>query len=121
GYEAFLGRFHSQLTVTTESALTPHKGLMSRLFDSSSATDEPLIALPDLDHVAPAGILAVPLLRALSSGDVERARDLGALELVEDDMALLSYCCTSGADYGQLLRKTLNQITREGLAVCLQA
>ena len=121
GYEAFLGRFHSQLTVTTESAVTPRKGWMSRLFDTSSATDEPLIALPDLDRVAPSGILAVPLLRALMAGDVERARDLGALELVEDDMALLSYCCTSGVDYGQLLRKTLNQITREGLAVCLQA
>lgn len=121
GYEAFLGRFHSQLTVTTEPAVTSRKGWVSRLFDTSSATHDPMIALPDLDRVAPAGILAVPLLRSLATGDVERARDLGALELVEDDMALLSYCCASGADYGLLLRKMLDQIRREGLAVCLKA
>ena len=121
GHEAFLGRFHSQLTVITEPAATPRKDWMSRLLDTVSATHQPLIALPDLDLVAPAGILAVPLLRALTTGDVERARDLGALELVEDDMALLSYCCTSGKDYGQLLRAILDQIRREGLAACLQA
>lgn len=123
GHEAFLGRFHNQLSVVTQSATTPRTGWMSRFFDSlsSAPTDAPLIALPDLDVVAPAGILAVPLLRALKTGDVERARDLGALELVEDDMALFSYCCTSGTDYGQLLRTILDQIRREGLALCLQA
>ncbi|MCP4431016.1 MAG: NADH:ubiquinone reductase (Na(+)-transporting) subunit A [Gammaproteobacteria bacterium] len=118
GYEAFLGRFHNQLTVEKETTSTSRLGWLSRLFDTSLATDDPLIALPDLDRVAPDGILAVPLLRALMVGDVERARDLGALELVEDDLALLSYCCTSGTDYGRLLRKALNQIAGEGLATC---
>lgn len=117
GHEAFLGRFHSQLTVITEPAATPHKGWMSRFFAGlSETTDEPLIALPDLDLVAPADILAVPLLRALETGDVERARDLGALELVEDDLALLNFYSTSGTDYARLLRTILDQIRREGLA-----
>ena len=53
---------------------------------------------------------AVPLLRALQLGDVERARDLGALELVEEDVAALSQACLSNSDYGRLLRIVLDQL-----------
>jgi Na+-transporting NADH:ubiquinone oxidoreductase subunit A len=67
----------------------------------------------DLERVAPPGILPVPLLRALLVGDVERARALGALELVEEDLALLSYVCPSKSDYGSLLRDVLDQLHRE--------
>ena len=66
-----------------------------------------LIPITDLDSATPPGILAVPLLRALLVGDVERARDLGALELVEEDLSLLSYTCASKTDYGPLLRNML--------------
>lgn len=63
-----------------------------------------------LEAVAPPGIHAVPLLRALQLGDVDRARDLGALELVEEDLAPLSLACASGSDYGALLRDVLDQL-----------
>jgi Na+-transporting NADH:ubiquinone oxidoreductase subunit A len=53
------------------------------------------------------------LLRALLVGDVERARALGALELVEEDLALLSYVCPSKSDFGPLLRDILEQLHRE--------
>ncbi len=55
----------------------------------------------------------MPLLRALLVGDVDRARDLGALELVEEDLMLLSYVCPSKTDYGSLLRKVLEQLHKE--------
>ncbi len=55
----------------------------------------------------------MPLLRALLVGDVDRARDLGALELVEEDMMLLSYVCSSKSDYGALLRRVLDQLHGE--------
>lgn len=102
-----LGRFHNQITAVSAAE-----------FDTVSVDSaRPLIAIPDLDKGAPPGILAVPLLRALLVGDVDRALDLGALELVEEDLALISYHCPSRTDYGVLLRDMLNQIEREGLSI----
>jgi Na+-transporting NADH:ubiquinone oxidoreductase subunit A len=72
-----------------------------------------LIPSEALEELAPPGIYPVPLLRALQVGDAERARELGALELVEEDLAPLSLACQSGCDYGALLRAVLDQL--EGL------
>jgi Na+-transporting NADH:ubiquinone oxidoreductase subunit A len=55
-------------------------------------------------------ILPTPLLRALAVGDQETARRLGCLELVEEDVALLSYVCPGRIDFGPLLRNVLNDI-----------
>lgn len=119
GHEAFLGRYHSQVTVLEKTAPRSQPGWLDRLFDSDGLQyPDPLIALPDIDRVAPTGVEAVPFLRALMAGDIERARDLGALELVEEDLALFNYCCTSRTDYRRLLRNTLELIEREGLAKC---
>lgn len=118
GYEDCLGRLHHQITAMLEPQSDSPKSWFSSLFDSDYAgRSAPLIATPDLDSAAPPGILAVPLLRALLIGDVERARELGALELVEEDLALLSYTCSSGADYGSLLRDILSKIIREELTL----
>ena len=63
-----------------------------------------------LEANAPPGIYAVPLMRALQLGDAERARELGALELVEEDVAALSRVCVSNSNYGLLLRQVLDQL-----------
>jgi Na+-transporting NADH:ubiquinone oxidoreductase subunit A len=70
----------------------------------------PLIPSERLERLAPPGIYAVPLMRALQIGDAERARELGALELGEEDLAPLSHACVSGSDYGLLLRRVLEQL-----------
>jgi Na+-transporting NADH:ubiquinone oxidoreductase subunit A len=70
----------------------------------------PLIPDERLELLAPPGILAVPMMRALQLGDAERARELGALELVEEDLAPLSRACVSNSDYGRLLRRVLDQL-----------
>ncbi len=118
GYEDCLGRLHHQITAMLEPQAGQPQSWFSLLFDSDyTGRSAPLIATSDLDSVAPPGILAVPLLRALLIGDAERARELGALELVEEDLALLSYTCSSGTDYGPLLRDILNKILREELTL----
>ena len=81
---------------------------MQRRFDCSDD-----IPTGDFERVAPPGILPVPLLRALLVGDIDRARDLGALELIEEDLMLLSYVCPSKTDYGLLLRRVLEQLHQE--------
>lgn len=115
--ETVLGRFDQQVTAVFDSSQAPPESWLGSLFEAAPGKAVPLIATPDLDTVAPPGILAVPFLRALLVGDVERARDLGALELVEEDLALLSYICPSKIDYRPLLRDMLNQIDREGLSI----
>lgn len=70
----------------------------------------PLIPGERLEKVAPPGILAVPLMRALQLCDVDRARQLGALELAEEDLAPLSHACVSNSDYGKLLRRVLDRL-----------
>ena len=68
--------------------------------------------LPNTLHerAAPPGILAIPFLRAISVGDVETARELGALELAEEDMALLTHVDGAGTDFGSLLRGVLDAL-----------
>lgn len=70
----------------------------------------PLIPGEALERLAPPGILAVPMMRALQLGDAERALELGALELGEEDLAPLSRACVSNSDYGRLLREVLDQL-----------
>jgi Na+-transporting NADH:ubiquinone oxidoreductase subunit A len=69
-----------------------------------------MIPLESFDGAMPLDILPVPLLRALSVGDTETAVRLGCLELVEEDLALMSYLCPGRTDYGGLLRRMLDDI-----------
>ncbi len=59
-------------------------------------------------------LLPTPLQRALVVHDVERAEDLGCLELDEEDLALCTFVCPSKLDYGGALRAVLTTIETEG-------
>ncbi len=66
------------------------------------------------ERVMPMDLLPTPLLRALVMHDVERAEELGCLELEEDDLALCSFVCPSKLDYGAALRRVLTTLEAEG-------
>lgn len=71
-----------------------------------------------IPHAALAGALgpdipAIPLLRALSVGDSAAAARLGALGLVEEDMALASYLSGGTEDFGARLRAVLDRLEAE--------
>ena len=76
----------------------------------------PLVPVAAHSRVFPFDLPAVPLLRALLAGDIERAEALGCLELDAEDLALSTYICPSKSDYGALLRRTLETLAREGWA-----
>jgi Na+-transporting NADH:ubiquinone oxidoreductase subunit A len=97
----FLAAGQRQLTVRATSVAEA---------ETAQATGGVVIPDDRLERAAPPGIYPVPLLRALQLGDAERARELGALELVEEDVAALSRACVSNSDYGLLLREVLNQL-----------
>lgn len=108
--EHFLRRYHVQATAM------PHKPafrghILSRYLPSfAERLPAPLIPNAVHERAVPCKILPAPFLRAISTGDVETAAKLGALELVEEDLALLSYVDGAGTDYGVLLRATLDDL-----------
>lgn len=107
----YLGRYHAQVTVMDDTAPPARRTVPQRLLSLlDNAPAGPTLPLEAFERAMPLDILPVPLMRALSVGDVETAERLGCLELVEEDMALLSHLCPGRADYGALLRLTLDEI-----------
>ena len=66
------------------------------------------------ERIMPLDIMPTFLLRAMEIGDTDRAEKLGALELDEEDLALCSFVCPGKQDHGIHLRRTLDQIHKEG-------
>jgi len=66
------------------------------------------------DKVMPLDIVPIALLKAIAVGDTEKSRNLGALELIEDDLALCSFVCPGKNDFGPMLRRVLTEIELEG-------
>jgi Na+-transporting NADH:ubiquinone oxidoreductase subunit A len=66
------------------------------------------------ERVMPMDILPTFLLRALAADDIERAEELGCLELVEEDLALCGFVDPGKTDFGPMLRRTLELIERAG-------
>ena len=83
------------------------------LFGRTSSQPAPLIATAALEHALGFDVPVVPFLRALSVGDAETASRLGCLEMVEEDVAAVSLACTSGADYGRMLRYVLDELAED--------
>ncbi|MEY8117336.1 NADH:ubiquinone reductase (Na(+)-transporting) subunit A [Falsihalocynthiibacter sp. BN13B15] len=112
---AFLGRFDLQVTCNDSDAhVLPSRPFWHKLMDrlpipQNGAT----LPLEAFERAFPFDILPIPLMRALAVGDVETAERLGCLELLEEDLALLTWLCPSGNDYGTLLRHALNTLAKE--------
>lgn len=135
GHQAYLGRYHNQVTVLPESSqrdflqwMTPGRNRYSamRLFISAifpqkrysmntlqHGSARALIPLGMYERVMPLDILATPLLRSIVIKDIETAQKLGCLELDEEDLALCTFVDPGKFDFGPLLRENLYQIFRE--------
>ncbi len=101
----FLGRKHTQVSLLPAIAKNRRRNWFS---GKAGNQYRPMLATEALERVLPKNILPVPLMRALAVGDWEAARYLGAANLLEEDLALLTYLCSSGTDYGALLRLALD-------------
>lgn len=81
---------------------------------TTNGSDRAMYPVGSHDEVMPLDILATPLLRALIMGDTDAAVQLGALELVEEDLALCTFACPGKYEYGPILRENLTTIEAEG-------
>lgn len=132
----YLGRYHSQVSVLGEDSkrkllgwLAPGTDVFSvtrvflanwlpgRRYGFTTTTNGSVRAMVPVgmyEKVMPMDILPAPLLRSLLIANPERAEELGALELIEEDLALCSFVSPEKAEFGALLRKVLTTLEKEG-------
>ena len=132
----FLGRYHRQVSALFEgrrrellgwalpggekfsalrvfaSRLQPRRRLA--LNTSANGSARAIVPIGLYEKVMPFDLLPTLLLKALVTGDVERAEELGCLELDEEDLALCTFVCPGKHDFGSYLRATLASIEKEG-------
>jgi Na+-transporting NADH:ubiquinone oxidoreductase subunit A len=138
GPEAFLGRYHSQISVLEEGKKREFMGWAPAIADganrhsllntfssafnrskkiafttTTNGSARAMVPNGTFEDMMPLDILPTQLLRALVVGDIVAAQDLGCLELEEADLALCTYACAGKYEYGPILRDVLNRIEKE--------
>jgi Na+-transporting NADH:ubiquinone oxidoreductase subunit A len=73
-----------------------------------------IVPIGSYEKVMPFDIMPTQLIKALASNDLTGAEKLGALEIVEEDIALCQYVCAAKIDITDMLRAMLTQIEKEG-------
>ncbi|MCK5146463.1 Na(+)-translocating NADH-quinone reductase subunit A [bacterium] len=135
GPTAFLGRYHQIVSVMAQdnvrrlfgwlslgwplfsirnmvaSRLIPGKKLA--LTTAQNGGHRTIVPIGNYEKMMPLDILATPLLKALASTDLDEAEALGALELIEEDLALATLVCPGKIDHGVNLRTVLTHIEKE--------
>jgi len=136
GWAAYLGRYDVQLAVLQDgnpreflSFLRPGFGKYSaarafagrllglsdyRMTTSQNGSARAMVSIGSFEQVMPLDVLPTPLLKALIVRDTDQARNLGCLELDEEDLALCSFVCNGKYQYGLHLRKNLHEIEVNG-------
>lgn len=133
----YLGQYHNQITVIEEDNHREFLGWQSpgldkfstksiylsklmpgKRFALGSSTHGSLRAMVPIgifEKVMPLDILPTQLLRALASGDIESAQELGCLEIAEEDLGPCTFVAPGKVDFCALLRTNLDKIEREVL------
>jgi len=136
GNVAFLTRYTQQLTVLREgrerkmfryvmpgtdmhSATNAFLGKLRGAFrfpmtTTTNGSARAMVPVGTYEEVMPLDILPTMLLRYLLVGDTDKAVQLGALELGEEDLALCTYVCPGKYEYGPVLRDVLTRFEQEG-------
>ena len=132
---AWLGRYHNQLSVLQEGSereflawIKPgtrkfsllrayashllHRGAYE-LTTTQHGSPRAMVPIGAFEKVMPLDVLPTPLLKALLVRDTDRARELGCLELDEEDLALCSFVCNGKYEYGPYLRATLDELEHD--------
>ncbi len=130
----FLGRYVNQVTILEDAVgrdllgwALPVAGRFTQtntLFDKffrkrfkfdtdTNGSLRAVVPIGQYESVMPLDILPTQLVKALLSHDLELAEQLGALELAEEDMALLEFVDNSKQPLTKMLRSMLETIEKE--------
>lgn len=108
----FLAPRDRQVTVLPDGARTTHRHWFAAAL-RGAARPLPIIPTAALDQAMGGGIPAVALVRALAAGDPEAATRLGALSLLEEDLALADYVTGAEPRLSAQLRAVLDGIAAD--------
>ncbi len=84
------------------------------LTTSKNGSNRAIVPVGVYEQVMPLDILATPLLKAIVVADTDQAQQLGCLELVEEDLSLMTFVDPGKHDFGPVLRVNLTKIEKEG-------
>lgn len=135
GPYAYLSRYTNQITILEEGDKREFMGWVvpgtnkfsvlnvfasflnrSKKFDFTTTTngsERAMVPVGQFEELMPLDILPTQLLRALVTGDIVSAMQLGCLELDEEDLALCTFACPGKYEYGPILRDNLTRIEKE--------
>ena len=137
GDVAWLGRYHTQISVLPEGRERDFLGWQKPGFDkfsikrvfasslsgagrrfrmttSQEGSRRAMVPLGMYEAVMPLDVEPTFLLRSLITRDTEQAQLLGCLELDEEDLGLCTFVCPGKYEYGPILRDNLTRIEKEG-------
>ena len=132
----YLGRYHQQVSVLAEDREREFLGWLRPGFDRFSAvrtfasawlprrrlalttsthgSPRAIVPIGSYERVMPLDLMVTPMMRALAMRDVERAEELGCLELEEEDVALCTFVDAGKTEFGPHLRSVLDELEKEG-------
>jgi Na+-transporting NADH:ubiquinone oxidoreductase subunit A len=131
----FLGFFDSQITVIPEgdkyefmgwanpgfNKFTASKTFFSKLFPKKSYVldanlhggERAFVLSGQYEKYVPMDILPVYLLKAILANDIDKMEQLGIYEIIEEDLALCEYACTSKIKVQEIVRQGLDLMMKE--------
>ncbi len=134
-YDDYLGFFDQQITVIPEGDYSEFLGwAMPRLNKYSisrsyfswltpkkeykadanlNGEERAYVVTGQYDKVLPMDILPVFLVKAIIAEDIDKMEQLGIYDVIEEDMALCEYVCTSKTEVQSILRNGINLMIKE--------
>lgn len=131
----FLGHYHDMLTVIPEGDDYEFLGWLFPSYGRPSASktlpsyyskktyevntnlhgeERAFVVSGEYEKVLPMDLFPVHLLKACLAQDLENMEKLGIYEVVEEDLALCEFVCTSKIKVQKILREGLNLLESEG-------
>ena len=115
-YYEFLGwakpRLHKfSVSRSYFSWLTPNKKYS--LDSNLNGEERAFVMTGEYEKVLPMDLLPVQLIKAIIADNIDKIENLGIYEVIEEDLALCEYVCTSKIEVQRILRKGINLMIKE--------
>ena len=131
----YLGFFDSQITVIPEgdeyefmgwadpgfNKFSPGSTFFGKLFPKKAyilnanlhGGERAFVLSGQYEKYVPMDILPVYLLKAILANDIDKMEQLGIYEIIEEDLALCEYACTSKVKVQEIVRQGLDLMMKE--------
>ncbi|MFA9391670.1 MAG: Na(+)-translocating NADH-quinone reductase subunit A [Prolixibacteraceae bacterium] len=133
--DGYLGFYNNQVTVIPEgntiepfgwalpgfNKFSAGKAFLSKLFPKKEYVmdanlhggERAFVVSEQYEKVLPMDILPVYLLKSIITNDIDKMEQLGIYEVIEEDMALCEFACTSKIEVQDILRGGISTMIKE--------